>query len=62
MTHPMSQSALLTDEELSARRDHPPHLAKLTCGHLERFVLLPIRGWAEWCTTCHDYRIVVEGV
>jgi len=44
------------------RQDHPPFLAKLTCGHIERFVKSPIGGWEEWCTRCKDFCVVIDGV
>ena len=44
------------------QREHPCHLAKMSCGHLERFVLVPKVGWGEWCSTCHDFQNVVDGV
>jgi hypothetical protein len=47
---------------IAALREHPPHLAKLDCGHVMRFVLSPIKDWAEWCHRCTDFRIVVDGV
>lgn len=48
-------------EVLADLRDHPPHLAKLACGHIECFVCAPIVGWLEWCSTCQDFDIVVDG-
>ena len=38
------------------------HLAKLSCGHIEPFVLSPIVGWYEWCSICKDFRHVIDGV
>ena len=51
-----------SDEQLVALRDHPPHLAQLACGHVERFVLSPVIGWGEWCSQCCDFCTVVDGV
>ena len=42
--------------------EKPRYLAKLTCGHIEPFVLSPIIGWWEWCSVCKDFRHVVDGV
>ena len=50
------------DEVLADLRDNPPHLAKLDCGHVVRFVLSPIIDWGEWCRYCMDFCIVVDGV
>lgn len=42
--------------------DREHHLARLACGHIQRFVLSPIIGWEEWCSTCRDFQSVREGV
>jgi hypothetical protein len=53
---------LCDDETLAELREHPPHLAKLACGHLVRFVCLPLKGWGEWCPQCKDFCWVMDGV
>ena len=52
----------MNGELLAELRDRPPHLAKLDCGHLEHFVLLPVIAWAEWCSQCKDFCTVIDGV
>jgi hypothetical protein len=50
----------LTDYEADNMRENPLYLAKLDCGHMERFVYPPIVGWWEWCSTCKDYSNVID--
>jgi len=58
----MAMESLAEETARMWRQEHPPFLAKLTCGHIERFVLSPRRGWEEWCTRCKDFCVVIDGV
>jgi thiol-disulfide isomerase/thioredoxin len=49
-------------EHLAALREHPPHLAKFACGHVQRFPLPPVVAWGEWCTACRDFVEVIDEV
>lgn len=44
------------------QRDHPPHLMQLVCGHMQRSILMPKRGRSEWCVTCGDFQVCLDGV
>ena len=52
----------LDGDTLAALRENPPHLAKLACGHIVRFVRPPVKTWGEWCPVCKDFCEVIDGV